>query len=80
MIFSKGYALEIEKLFPLYWLFLVGQLFFLCVDISLFLKTKTPLPVAVEFNFRGHLLFPSSMCSGKNLYSSHMVSRHECNL
>lgn len=35
MISSKGYNLEIAFLFPLYWLFLVEQLFILCVDIKL---------------------------------------------
>lgn len=34
MISSKGYNLEMAFLFPLYWLFLVEQLFFLCVDIK----------------------------------------------
>lgn len=35
---------------------------------------------AIESNFRGHFLFPSSACSGRNLYSPHTVSGHESNL
>lgn len=35
MISSEGYNLEIALRFLLYWLFLVEQLFILCVDIKL---------------------------------------------